>query len=382
MQCQYRITNGRVFDPGAGVDESRDVYIRNSRIAAPEYGTEHGAAETVDAKGCLVLPGLIDFHTHLYRGHTDLGIHSDLMTIPNGVTSAVDAGSAGTAGFEGFYKDTVCAADITIRSFILVGAIGVATDRYFENTDPQFYDTARLEYMFERYPEQLLGIKVRIGKLFSKEHNLKPLVEAKRIAKAIGTIVCVHAVHPESPFEEILGVLEKGDILCHCFQSKGAYSILDANGAVSAAARAARERGVVFDAASGRANYSYGVAKQAIDDGFLPDLVTTDVVTVSMYERKVFSLPYVMSAYLALGMPLADLVRAVTATAAQHMRLSGRIGTLAPGALADVAIVKLDERPMAFDDQFGNVVKGDKLFVPMQTFKAGRNMFTRIDFAF
>lgn len=381
MKYQYRIVNGRVIDPAAGVDDSRDIYIRNSKIVQPAPGETVEVGETIDAKGCLVLPGLIDFHTHLYRGHTDLGIHPDLMTIPNGVTSAVDAGSAGTAGFEGFYKDVVSAADITIRSFILVGSIDVATDTYFENTDPQYYDIPRLEYMFERYPEQLLGIKVRIGKLFSKEFNIKPLLEAKRLAKQIGTIVCVHAVHPESPYERILEVLEKDDILCHCYQSKGDYTILDANGKVSAAARAARERRVLFDAASGRANYNFAVAAKALADGFPPDFVTTDVVTVSMYDRRVFSLPAVMSAYLALGMPLVEVLRAVTATAAKHMRLEGHIGTLQPGALADVAIVKLAERPISFPDQFGNVVEGNKLFVPMQTFKAGRNVFARIDFA-
>jgi dihydroorotase len=380
MQCQYRITNGRVIDPAAGFDGTRDIYIRNSKIVAAEPGIE--AAETIDAKGCLVLPGLIDFHTHLYGGHSDLGIQPDLMTLPNGVTSAVDAGSAGTASFEGFCKNVALAATTTIKSYILVGAIGVMTEQYFENTDPAFYDIPRLEYMFERYPDQLLGIKVRIGKLFSKEFGLKPLAEAKRLARSIGTTVCVHAVHPESPYEDILGLLEAGDVICHCFQSKGDYTILDKNGKVGKAAREARARGVIFDAASGRANYSFGVAKKALDDGFLPDVLSTDVVTISMYHPKVFSLPYVMSAYLALGMPLADVLRAVTATPARLMHMEGRIGTLAPGALADVAIVKLADHPMTFEDQFQNVVKGDKLFVPMLTVKAGRKAFVRIDFAF
>ncbi len=380
MKCQYRITNGRVMDPATGFDGTRDIYIRNSKIVEAVPGIE--AEETIDAKGCLVLPGLIDFHTHIYRGHSDHGIHPDLMNIPNGITAAVDAGSAGTASFEGFYRDVATAYDITIKSYIHVGAIGVLTEQYFEDTNPAFYDIPRLEYLFERYADQILGIKVRIGKLFSKEFGLKPLVEAKRIANQIGTTVCAHAVHPESSYDEILGVLGAGDVLCHCFQSKGDHSILDKNGKVGKAAREARARGVVFDAASGRANYNLSVIRKALDDGFPPDVITTDVVCVSMYNKKVFALPYVMSYYLAAGLPLMEVLRATTATPAKLMRLEGQIGTLAPGALADVAIVKLADHPLAYPDQFGNVVQGEHLLVPMLTMKAGRKAFVRIDFAF
>lgn len=379
MDYSYRIINGRVIDPASRVDAIKDVCIRNSRIVANGNGE---AAETIDASGCLVLPGLIDFHAHLDRAHSDLGIHPDLMTLPNGVTSAVDAGSGGTANWEGFYKDVVMAADITMKSYVSVAATGIITEQYFENPDPDLYDVARLEYFFERYRSELLGLKVRIGKLFSKEFGIKPLVRAKHIAEKLSTTVCAHAVHPECPYDEILAVLDRGDVLCHCFQAKGEYNILDASGGVGKAARRARERGVIFDAASGRANYSYAIAATALVDGFLPDVISTDVVTHSIYKPKVFSLPYVMSGYLAVGMPLEEVVRATTETPARLMGMAGHIGTLAPGALADVAIIKLRERPITFKDQFGNSVPGKGLLVPQMTIKAGRGVFTNIEFSF
>ncbi|MDR0361934.1 MAG: amidohydrolase family protein, partial [Planctomycetota bacterium] len=289
---------------------------------------------------------------------------------------------AGSANFEGFYKNVVCAADLTIKSFIHISAIGVMAERYNESPDPAHYDPDRLEYLFERYPEQLLGLKVRIGRNFSRHFGLEPLLVAKKLATRIGTALCVHAVHPESPYDAILQHLSEGDILCHCFQAQGPYSILDANGKVGAAARDARSRGVIFDAASGRANYNFAVARSAIRDDFLPDIISTDVFTYSMYTRKVFTLSWVMSAYLALGMSLHEVLRAVTQNPARLMRLEGRVGTLAPGALADVSILKIRRQPMTFNDPFDNRIPGDQLFIPMATFKAGRCAFMRIEFAF
>jgi dihydroorotase len=382
MKCSYKITNGRVIDPASGTDAVKDIYIRNSRIADISADQNPEVGEVIDATDCLVVPGLIDFHTHLNRGNSDFGIHPDLMTLPNGITSAVDAGSAGSANFEGFYKNVVCGADITIKSFIHVSPIGVMTERHTESPDPAHYDPDRLEYMFERYPEQLLGLKVRIGRDFSRQFGLEPLLAAKKLATRIGTALCVHAVHPESPYDAILSHFTKGDVLCHCFQVKGPYSILDANGKVGVAAREARSRGVIFDAASGRANYSFAVARSAIQDGFLPDVISTDVVTYSMYTRKVFTLLWIMSAYLALGMSLHEVLRAVTQNPARLMGLEGKIGTLAPGSLADIAILKIRRQPMTFNDPFGNHIPGDQLLSPMATFKAGRCVFMRIEFAF
>lgn len=382
MNNFYRIKNGRVIDPARGVDRVEDVYVRNSKIVeTPECKISENIEE-INASGCLVLPGLIDFHTHLNRYHSDFGIHPDSMTFPNGITAAVDAGSSGSANFEGFYRDVICSSSTTIKSFINVSPLGIATDRHMEDLNPEFYDVSRLEYIFERYRHELLGLKVRIGKQNSGDLGLLPLKRTTELARYFGTGMCVHVVHPESPYDEILSHFEPGDILCHCFQSKGQYSILNEKGKVCEAAKQARERGVIFDGASGRANHDLGVIKKALDDGFMPDIISTDVTISSIYTKSPFSLLYVMSYYLALGMPLAEVIRAVTAAPAERMGMEGQIGTLAPGALADVTIFRLQEKPVVFSDQFENSFAGSRLFLPQMTIKAGKTVFMQIDFAF
>lgn len=381
INYSYHIKNGRVIDPLRGIDRIEDVFIKGSKIVeAPQCDSE--VKQVIDAEGCLVLPGLIDFHTHLNYGHSDFGIHPDLMTMPNGITSAVDAGSSGSANFEGFFKDVVCSSDLTIKSFLNISPVGVITERHVEEPDPAYHDIPRLAYLFERYSEQILGLKVRIGKKFSKQFGLTTLKATKTLAKELGTIMCVHAVEPESPYEEILSCFEKGDILCHCFQGKGEYNILDEKGKVLECVREARRRGVIFDGAAGRANYRFEVIQKALADGFMPDVISTDVVAETIYDPRVFTLLYTMSAYIALGMPIHEIVRAVTATPAHLMHLDGVIGTLKPGALADVAILKIREKPFEFADPFGTRIPATKLLVPQMTIKAGRTAYMKIDFAF
>lgn len=377
----FHIKNGRVIDPVRNIDKIQDVYVKGSKIVdAPQGNAE--IMRVIDASGMLVLPGLIDFHTHLNYGHSDFGIHPDLHTLPNGITSAVDAGSAGSANFEGFYKDVVCSSTLTIKSFVNISPVGVITERHTEEPNPVYHDIAKIKYIFERYSDQILGLKLRMGKLFSREFGLLPLKKTSGLARKLGTVMSVHVVEPESSYEEILSYFEKGDILCHCFQGKGEYSVVEENGKVPDYVRKARERGVIFDSAAGRANYAFDVAQKAINDGFAPDVISTDVVAETIYDHKVFNLLLTMSAYIAMGMPLNEVIRAVTGTPARLMGLTGTIGTLAPGALADVAILKIREKPFVIPDMLGGKVNAEKLFMPMATIKAGRIAHMRIEMEF
>lgn len=381
MKYDFLIKNGRVVDPSRGINEVSDVLILNSKIVAAPSG-EYEVDEVIDAAGYLVFPGLIDFHTHVFYRGSDLGLNPDLYMLPNGITATVDAGSGGACNYEAFIHETCAQSSLCIKSFLNVASTGIITEQYFENLDPEFYDVKRMEYLFERYRSEILGFKVRIGKRFSKELNLVPLDETIKLAEHFDCAVCVHAVHPEAHYDEILKRLRPGDILCHCFQNQGEYNMLTDDGAMLPSALEARERGVIFDGASGRRNHDLSIIQKCLSNGFLPDVISTDVVTHSAYKKSVFSLPYVMSEYINVGMSIDEVIRAVTETPARIMGLEGRIGTLKPGALADVAIFKMREKPMVYRDQMGNSINGDKLLIPQMTIKAGRIAYRGMDFTF
>lgn len=377
------IKNAHIIDSSRNMDEYGNILIRGTKIIPYSEADVPEDCQIIDAGGNLVLPGLIDFHTHIAYGLGDTGIHADLMAIPNGITAAVDAGSAGSAAFEGFVRYVIPGNEITVKAFLNIAPIGVTTERHAERTEPDLYDINRIHALFERYyPHCLLGLKIRMGKDFTGGQGLAPLIAAKRMARELGCPLCVHLTDSEFPVGKALELLDKNDILCHCYQGQGAYSILDQDDKVLPAVREARARGVIFDMAAGRINYNLKIMRSAIEEGFFPDIISTDAVATSVYQHKLFGLLYVMSYALDAGIPLMEVIRGCTSTPAVHMGLEGKIGTLRPGADADIAILKLEEHPVIFKDQYGNQIQGNHLFLPLATLKAGRVVYKRMEFEF
>lgn len=380
MKYDYVIQNGYVIDPAVGTETVKSVYIRNNRIVEPPVDGTVEDAVVINASGCLVLPGLIDFHTHLGYQLSDFGLNPDLYTLPNGITAAVDAGSGGTANFEGMYQNVFSRAMITIRSFLNVAATGIITERYLENLDPSRFDEKKMALLFDRYKDVLLGFKVRVGRNTSGEHNLEPLKRTVELAERFQCRVCLHATQLDAGYDEIFRIMRKGDIVCHIFQGDNQNNILGGSDHIEDYVYEGREKGILFDCACGRVNYSNQIMKTAFAEGFWPDIVSTDIIGFSIYGPKIHSLLSVMSQYLAMGMPLNDLVRAVTATPAHIMGLSNQIGTLEPGAKADIFITKLVENPMDITDKFGRTVHLNMTFVPLLTLKEGQLAYRSIQF--
>jgi dihydroorotase len=375
------IKNARIIDPSRGLDEMGDILTVNNKIVPFDARTAARAADVLDAEGCLAVPGLIDFHAHLARWMSDHGVHPDLMGLPNGITAAVDAGSLGTAGVEAFIRNVIADSEMTLKCYMHVAAIGVTTGMYQENPDPALYDRDSIQYLLERFPDDIIGLKLRMGKTFSDGLGLGPLAAAKEISRQLARPLCLHLRElTEFSYQDALEYLEAGDVLCHFYQAMGGRCLLDASGKVSSAFREARARGVLFDSAIAASNHDLEVMRKAFDDGFYPDLMGTDVVRNTVYRNRTFGLLYIMSKHLALGMPLAQVIRACTETAARVMGLEGKIGTLTPGARADIAILKIREKPMSFQDNYGNTTEGNILLVPQATIKSGRVVYKRIEF--
>lgn len=379
MEYDIIIQNGRIIDPDRGIDGVGTLYIKDDRIVEPDQGNTGDAAQVIDASGCLVLPGLIDFHTHLFYSGSLFGAPPDSALLPMGVTTAVDAGTAGLANYEAFHNTAVINSSVRIKSFLNVAAEGQVTPGYPENLNPKFYDGNRIAALYQRYSHELLGLKIRISVGVVGEQGLAPLRRALQIAEEIGFAVAVHATDPPCEMEELVKMLRCGDVLVHVYHGKG-RTIIGANGKVLPAVWDGKRRGVLLDAANGINNFAFKTARAALVDGLKPDIISSDLTAQSMYRFPVYGLPYIISKYLGLGMDLLEVVRACTATPARIIGMAGEIGTLAPGSCADVAVFKLAESAVKFKDSLGETETGHGLLIPQLTIRAGRVLFRQINF--
>ena len=369
MQRNIVITGGHVIDPANGVDEIRDVHIEAGKIV------DRTEAElTIDASGKYVFPGLIDYHAHVFPGSTEIGIDADASMLHQGVTGVVDPGSAGVANMETFIRDAARRSTMNVRAYINLCPAGLATMRYHEDYNPKFWDAPRLARFLEAYPDILLGLKIRISRGILGEPGFGVVERAVELAESLHTRLCVHTTDPVGGMAAVASILRRGDILAHCYHGTGS-SIIGENGRVLPEVRAARERGVIMDAANGGNHWSFETARAALADGFPPDIISTDLTCKTLYRDPVFSLPYVMSKYLLLGMELAEIVRAATVAPARAMRRpdapDNGMGTLSFGATADVAVFALAERETRFTDTQKRVATGRQMLVPLMTIRAG-----------
>lgn len=380
MKYDIVIKNGRIIDPSLEMDCNGDIFVSGDKIVKPGEDESKSQIDlTIDAEDCIIIPGLIDFHTHLFYGGSDIGIPPDLGLIPNGVTTAVDAGTAGCDNYEAFHNNIITNSIVRIKSFINVCPVGLTTLRYSECVDPKYFDLNKIRYLFEKYPGEILGLKLRLSRNIVGEMGIRPLTETIKLAEKLECPIVVHMTDPPVETGQVANLLRKGDIFVHMYHGTG-NTILDDSLKVKRSIRDARERGVLFDAGEGGLNISFNTAKAGIEDSFLPDIISTDITPRTMYKHPVVSLPNVMSKYLNLGIELSTIIKACTYTPARLINMEDSVGTLKPGAYADIAIFKLADLKSSFYDTEGNELEGTKLLIPMATIKSGRVMYRRIDF--
>lgn len=387
MKADYIIRGGRVMDPAAGTDEVRDVVVRNMRILDPAgEPVECAPNQIIDATGMIVAPGLIDFHTHLFHEGSTICIHPDMM-IAQGTTAAVDAGSAGTATYEAFYKSVVAQSLVRIKGFLTVYSGGQLDPKLCEDFDPALYNIDKMERVIDQYRDNILGLKIRLSKGVVPDETgadyLKACVElAEELDRRLGTSlrVCVHTTNSPVSAGELASCLRPGDIFAHCFQGAGNTIVLE-DGSIDPGVLEARKRGVIFDAANGKGNFGLKAAQGALAAGFLPDIISTDL-TVDKFNMPPYAknLPLLLSKYLTLGMDLMPVLERVTARPAELMGMAGQIGTLKPGAYADIVILKQKEAHFVHKDFRDDELPGDVVLVPQLTMCAGEIQYCQSDF--
>ena len=369
------LRGGRVLDPGAGMDGVRDVRIHDGLVAqvAPALPPDGDVVE--DVSGRLVLPGLIDLHAHCFVGASDFGPRTDDVARATGVTTWVDGGSAGAGTFEGLREWVLARSRVRMLAFLNISAIGLAYLRIGELNHLAYADVDAAVGVARDHADLVLGIKVRNQLEVVGAAGLEPLRRAVRAADAVGGRVMLHCTNPPAPLADLLALLRPGDIVSHFLHGRG-HGILDDKGHVSREVRAARERGVLFDVAHGRMHVNFPVVRAAFAEGFYPDTISSDL-TSGGAAGCVKDLPTTMGKFLSLGMPLPEVVRAVTAAPARAIGRADRLGTLGPGAVADVAVVELQEGAFDYEDAHGQHITGRHRLAPALTLRAGEIWWRR-----
>ncbi|MDO4261228.1 MAG: amidohydrolase family protein [Eubacteriales bacterium] len=377
MKLDFVIKNGRVVDPSREIDQVMDIAIRGNHIV--DLPDDWECARVIDASGCYVFPGLIDYHAHVYGSGSNVGVHADYL-LATGVTAAVDPGTAGSSNFGSFYGGTVVPSKVRIKSYLCMYGSGQIDYNIIEKFDRAEYRMDDIRRTVEAYRDNILGFKLRMSKGVAT--GIDAMDATRELADELGLGICVHTSNPVTPLKEVADRLKAGDIYCHCYHGWGDETILDDSGRVKDFVLAARERGVLMDAANGRMNFSIRVCRKALEQGFLPDIIASDWLDDKYnMSNTAKSLTFVMAKYLELGMPLAEVVRCVTETPAKAMKMEGKIGTLQAGAYADVAIFRMIDRTAVHRDCENEVFKTHRLLVPQMVFVDGEPAFCQADFA-
>ena len=369
------IKGGHVVDPTQSLSAKRDVAITGHTItrvmpAIPEAEARH----VLDARGKTVTPGLIDAHTHVYDGVAPLGIPADPNCIAKGVTTVIDAGSAGAHTFPGFRKYIVNVVETRVRALLNISVVGQST----LSPDNPHGELLNLKYVnpdlavrtIERNRDVILGVKVRLSREITSGHDLEALSLAKQAADAVRLPLMVHIGDSYSPLKDILAKLNKGDVVTHCYHGREG-GILDARGRVLPEVTAAIDHGVHLDVGHGAGSFSFDVAEKALKQGVLPGTISSDLHQFNV-NGPVFDLATTLSKFMHMGLTLEQVIERATKNPAAIFGFPSGLGTLRVGAEADVAVFSLREGDFEFVDTLKEKRVGHRKLTPVATVKAGK----------
>ena len=361
MTYDLILRGGRLLDPGTGRDETTDLAFNDRKVAATGSGLQGRAAR--DVSGCIVMPGNIDFHTHVYWGGTSISVDADQLARRCGTTTWLDVGSAGPGNFAGFRKHVMEASRTRILAYLHVSHAGIFAFSHSvmvgESQDMRMMDTETCAAVARDNPDLIRGIKVRVGANTSGVNGIAPLYHALEAADRAGLPVMCHIDRPPPRYADVLRELRPGDVLTHCFKPFP-NAPCHADGRIKDACWEARERGVVFDIGHGKGSFDFAVAEAMLKGGFPPDIISSDVHALCV-DGPAYDNMETMSKFLYLGMELPEIVRAVTATPAALLRRPD-LADLSAGSTGDATVMRLEEGRFTFADVSGQTRIGRQRF--------------------
>ncbi|MDQ6706144.1 MAG: amidohydrolase/deacetylase family metallohydrolase [Acidobacteriota bacterium] len=373
QQYDIVLKSGHVIDPANQLDAILDVAISGGRIAAVQSRIpESQAGKTIDVSGLYVVPGLIDLHAHVY-GYAD-SLFPDDSALPAGTTTIVDAGGSGWRTFDDFRRTIISRARTRVLASLNIVGAGMVGDRAESNTSDM--DPAKTAAAIERNRDAIVGIKTA--------HFGLPGWTAIDRAVAAGRLAHVPVMVDDkiltgtgrSTKEKLLVHLRPGDMHTHMFNDRQLELIDRLTGKVQPYAIEARRRGVLFDLGHGAGSFLWPVAARAIEQGFLPDTISTDLHTASFLGPQ-SDMPNCMSKMMLLGMTLPDVVMRSTAAPAKAIARYPDLGTLGIGRVADIAVLELQNGAFAFKDSWGVKRLSPKRLECLLTIRDGKIVYDR-----
>jgi dihydroorotase len=375
------VLRGEVLDPErpAPAGTVREIGVRDGRLAAMAASLEglprrrllEVRALAPGASRVFLCPGFVDLHAHIYAGVTSWGTLPDPACLRSGVTTVVDAGSAGWPMLQGFRWYVAERSAVRALCFLHISGIGLVNAWVDECRDISHLHPRTVGENAAENRDLVVGIKVRQGRQQVGEHGTLPLRLAIEAAELAGLPVMCH-IAAGLPLREVLAPLRPGDIVTHCFQGRGAAgeNLTDEQGRVLPAVQEARERGVLMDVGHGGGSFSWRVAEAALEQGFAPDVISTDLHAYNLHG-PLWDMATTLTKFLSLGLPLQEVVRLATRAPAVAI---GRpeLGRLEVGAPADLAVVAVVEEPVLLPDTHGVTRRAERRLVVPATLRAGR----------
>jgi dihydroorotase len=382
MKYDLLLAGGDVLDPAGGLRGLMDIGIAGGKISAVAPSLPAAdARRTISVKGRLVTPGLVDIHAHIFVNASDMAGHTDHFCRASGVTTLCDAGSTGSATFPGLRQVIDREVRTRTRAFVNLSAIGiVGTSRGGELSHFPYADPEGCARTISENPDLAIGVKLRYGPGLVWEYSPEPVKLARRTADMAGGVpMMMHITDSPIPLPELLAHMKPGDIVTHCYHGRAHGIMGQEKQLILKEVVEAQRHGIIFDCAHGRNHFSFPMIEKALDQGFLPDTISTDLTFTSATQGPVFDLPTTMSKLLHFGLPLDEVVIRSTATPAKILGYEGTVGTLKPGANADIAVFELRDGSFPLRDSDGNTINAQRRLVAQLTIKDGRVWYERPD---
>ncbi len=367
------IKGGTVIDPSQGINKVSDVAVTDGKIARIAASIPVAEARrTVDVKGKIVCPGLIDLHTHVYQGVNGNGVQADVGGVHAGVTTMVDAGSSGCDTFGGFPQHIIPNNKTEIMCFLHICRTGLATAPDIFSRES--IDLDKTIQVASENKGIIHGIKARMVSPALEIFGMEMPRLAKRAAREAGVKLMVHIGDTEKRYDanvirQLLPIMDEGDIITHLFTANPG-GVLDARGKLVPEAKEAQERGVWLDTAHGRGNFAFDVGAKVLDQGLVPHCISTDL-TLPGRQRTVHSMTEMLTRFLALGFTLDQVIAMSTINPAKALGAEDRLGTLGVGRQADISVLDVKDGDWVVYDVIQGSRKADKAVVPVLTVKRG-----------